>query len=210
MKAPALLPRDFYTRSALEVAPDLLGKILWRKSPQGVTAGRIVEVEAYMGAQDPASHAYRGPTPRTQVMFGEGGFAYVYFTYGNHYCMNVVTGPAGPASAVLIRALEPLQGIELMQKRRLRQELKDLCSGPGKLAQALDIDLRQNGADLCRARSELSVREGEAPSEIAHSPRIGITKATDLEWRFFVPGHPHVSAFKKFKAARKRKPTAKL
>jgi len=145
---PGKLPRRFYARPAVDVARDLLGTTLVRKSAQELLRGRIVEVEAYTGATDPGSHAYRGSTPRTAVMFGAPGHLYVYFTYGMHYCINVVTDVAGVAGAVLLRALEPLQGIEEMRRRRGNRGITELCNGPGKLCQAFDITREQNGLDL--------------------------------------------------------------
>jgi DNA-3-methyladenine glycosylase len=185
------LPRSFYVRPTLTVARELLGQVLWHRTPEGIAAGRIVEVEAYLGEDDPASHAFRGPRGRAEVMFREGGVAYVYFSYGVHWCANVVTGPAGTGGAVLMRALAPVRGIALMRRRRGRENLTDLASGPGKLAQALGIGAEQNGADLIA--SPLGVFEGAAPAEVGVSPRIGITKAADWPLRFFVPGDPHVS-----------------
>jgi DNA-3-methyladenine glycosylase len=185
------LPRAFYLRPTVEVARDLLGKQLVRRSPEGTAAGRIVEVEAYLGRDDPASHAFRGPTPRARIMYGRGGVAYVYFSYGTHWCMNVVTGPRGTAGAVLIRALEPAAGIDLMRARRGRAALFELCSGPGKLARALGITGADNGADL--VRSHLVLEDGPAPAEIAVSPRIGITRNAEAPLRFFDAASPHVS-----------------
>ncbi|HKY32461.1 MAG TPA: DNA-3-methyladenine glycosylase [Candidatus Polarisedimenticolia bacterium] len=187
-----LLPGDFYLRSALEVAPDLLGKLLCRRRRGVVTAGRIVEVEAYLGADDPASHAHRGPTPRNRAMFGPGGRAYVYFTYGNHYCMNVVTGPRGVGSGVLLRALEPTEGIETMRRRRGTPALEHLASGPGRLAQALAIDAACCGHDLGADPLWLE-DDGAAPPACLATPRIGIRKAADRLYRFIVPDSRFVS-----------------
>jgi len=185
------LPRAFYVRPTVEVARDLLGKTLVHRTPDGLASGRIVEVEAYLGEDDPASHAFRGPRGRAELMFREGGLAYVYFSYGVHYCMNVVTGPAGTGGAVLIRALEPLRGVALMRRRRAREPLTELASGPGKLAQALAIGPEQNGLSLLK--SSLSLQPGAAPASIAESPRIGITRAADWPLRFYDPASPHVS-----------------
>lgn len=185
------LPRSFYTRDPVTVARALLGQFLEHRTPEGVAAGRIVEVEAYLGEDDPASHAFRGAQGRAEVMFREGGIAYVYFSYGVHWCMNVVAGPAGVGGAVLLRAVEPVEGITLMQRRRGRDALTDLGSGPGKLAQALGIGRQQNGADLMR--SELRILEGPAAPDIAVSPRIGITKAADWPLRFYLADSPHIS-----------------
>lgn len=139
--------RNSFARPATEVAPDLLGWELVFANAAGEAGGIITETEAYMGADDPASHAFRGPSQRNQVMFGPPGYAYVYFTYGLHYCLNVVTGAAGEASAVLIRALEPTRGIELMQQRRGVKNLTNLTTGPAKLTQALGLDRALNGHD---------------------------------------------------------------
>ena len=185
------------------VAPWLLNKVLAR----GGRAGRIVEVEAYHGANDAASHAYRGLTPRTAVMFGPPGFLYVYFTYGMHWCANVVCGPEGEAAAVLIRALAPLRGLEEMRAARpaARSE-RDLCSGPAKLCQALGVTGADNGADLLagtgrRARAvpagATAVRlldDGTPPPRRpGRGTRIGIREATEKRWRFWVPDDPNVS-----------------
>ena len=192
MRRDGTIPdRSFYERSALEVAPELLGKILSHRGTDGLASGRIVEVEAYLGEKDPASHAYRGRTERNRAMFGPPGHAYVYFTYGNHFCMNVVTDREGIASAVLIRALEPLEGIELMTRRRGGRPLRELASGPGRLAQALGIDRALYGHDLTRA--PLWIRQdGEDPEWVA-TPRIGIREAADLPYRFVVAGSPFAS-----------------
>ena len=175
------------------VAPWLLNKVL----SVGDRAGRIVEVEAYHGANDAASHAYRGLTPRTAIMFGPAGFLYVYFTYGMHWCANVVCGPDGEAAAVLIRALAPLSGLEAMRAARpkARRDL-DLCNGPAKLCQALGISGADNGTDLLR-HAKVGVRlldDGTPPPRRpARGPRIGIREATGRRWRFWVPGEANVS-----------------
>ncbi|MDR7588034.1 MAG: DNA-3-methyladenine glycosylase [Armatimonadota bacterium] len=185
------LPRRFFARSTLQVARDLLGHLLVHETPEGVVAGRIVEVEAYRGPRDPASHAYRR-TPRSAIMWGRPGTAYVYFTYGNHYCVNVVTEPPGRAGAVLLRALEPVEGIELMRRRRGTDDVRLLASGPGRLTQALGITAAHNGADLTRPPLYVARgRTGQVP--VARSPRIGIRVATDRLWRYYIPGHPCVS-----------------
>ena len=186
-----ILPQSFYARPALEVAPDLLGKILCRRKRGAITSGRIVEVEAYLGEADPASHAYRGLTNRNRAMFGPPGRAYVYFTYGSHHCMNVVTGPEGVAMAVLIRALEPLDGISIMKRRRGRDRIVDLTSGPGKLTEALSIGADDYGRDL--TREPLWICEDGVRPEVARTPRIGISRAENLRFRFAVPGSPCLS-----------------
>jgi DNA-3-methyladenine glycosylase len=181
--------REFFDRSVHEVARDLIGCRL----AVGETAGLIVETEAYE-ASDPACHAYVGRTARNEVLFGPPGHAYVYFSYGIHSLLNFVTEPEGTASAVLIRALEPAEGIELMRERRGREKVEELCSGPGKLTEALGVDLSLNGADLFEPPFELSSPAGEwADAEVVTGPRIGITKAAELPWRYCVAGSRFVS-----------------
>jgi DNA-3-methyladenine glycosylase len=186
------LGRRFYARPTLEVAPDLLNKVL---VAPGV-AGRIVEVEAYRGLDDPGSHAFRGPTPRTEVMFGPPGRLYVYFTYGMHWCANVITEKSGTAGGVLIRALTPLRGHDAMRRRRpaARADV-DLCNGPAKLAQACGIDGRHDGGDLVTASVGVSIRDdGTAPPRRpARGVRIGLSAGNDLPWRFAVPDAAEVS-----------------
>ena len=183
------MKRAFFDRSVHEVARELIGYEL----AIGETAGVIVETEAYEAA-DPACHAYIGRTARNQVLFGPPGHAYVYLSYGIHSLLNFVTEPEGSASAVLIRAVEPLRGIELMRERRGQQAVEQLCSGPGKLAEALGVGLSLNGADLFERPFELSEPTKEwAGLEIVASPRIGITKAAELPWRYCVAGSRFVS-----------------
>lgn len=192
-KAPGrdgILPRNFYARETVAAARDLLGCILVHNAPDGPAAGRIVETEAYIQG-DPACHAFRGETPRNRVMFGPPGHAYVYFIYGMYYCFNTVTAPAGVGEAVLIRALEPLEGIPLMRRRRGRDRLKDLCSGPAKLVQALGIAREHNGADL--TRNPLFVLKGDAREKILAATRVGIREGADLPLRFYLEGNPFVS-----------------
>lgn len=179
-------PRRFFDRDPLAVAPDLLGKVL----STAAGAGRVVEVEAYRGEHDPASHAFRGRTPRNATMFGPPGHLYVYFTYGMHFCANVVCGPEGVAGAVLLRALAPFDG--------LANSSGASSSGPALLCRALGIDRSFDGADL--VTGDLGVRlldDGSAPAAIATSPRVGLSErvgfALDLPWRFFVEGDPNVS-----------------
>ncbi len=187
-----MLERAFYARDAREVAPELLHKVLVRDG----LAGRIVEVEAYAGSQDPASHAFRGPTPRNEVMFGPPGHLYVYFTYGMHFCANAVCGPEGEATAVLLRAVAPLRGQEIMRGRRLaaRRDV-DLGNGPAKLCEAFGIGRDANGADLVTGdRGLVIVDDGVAPPERpATSGRVGIRVAAERPWRWYVRGDPHVS-----------------
>lgn len=183
------------SRRALEVAPLLLNKVLRHATPAGPVAGRIVEVEAYEGADDPASHAFRGVTPRNRVMFGPAGRLYVYLSYGVHHCANIVCGPPGTASAVLVRALDPLVGLEQMQCRRAKaKRVTDLASGPGKLCQALGIDRSHDGWVLGAGTPISLVDDGVAPPrEPVARARVGISSATDRPWRFYVPGNPNVS-----------------
>lgn len=186
------LPRDFYAQPTLLVAEQLLGKLLVRLVGRGAIVGKIVEVEAYIGEDDPACHAARGPTRRNSVMYGEPGHAYVYFTYGMHHMLNFVTEPAGFPAAVLIRALEPVEGVELMRRWRKGRATRELTSGPAKLCQALRIDLSLNGADLCRP--PLYVEDsGTRPEKIIWAERIGIREGRDLLWRCYIAGNPFVS-----------------
>jgi DNA-3-methyladenine glycosylase len=181
--------RSFFDRSVHEVARELIGCEL----AVGMTAGMIVETEAYEAA-DPACHAYIGRTARNEVLFGPPGRVYVYLSYGIHSLLNFVTEPQGSASAVLVRALEPTQGIDLMRERRGRDQIEQLCSGPGKLTEALGVDLSLNGADLLAPPFELADPDSAWQEvEITASPRIGITKAADLPWRYCVSGSRFVS-----------------
>lgn len=186
------LARRFFARDALDVAPDLLNKVL----VSGSQRARIVEVEAYRGADDAASHGYRGPTPRTQVMFGPPGHLYVYFSYGMHWCANVVCGPTGECSAVLLRAVEPMVGIDEMYLRRPKaRRNRDLGSGPAKLCAALGIDGGDDATDLCARGAGLHLFDDGTPPPhpLVVTPRIGLTKATDLPWRFVDPDSMHLS-----------------
>jgi DNA-3-methyladenine glycosylase len=174
------------------VAPELLNKVL----VAGGVSGRIVEVEAYRGGDDPASHAFRGVTSRNAAMFGPPGHLYVYFTYGMHWCANVVCMPEGIAQAVLLRALAPMAGLEEMWLRRTRAKRdKDLCSGPARLCQALAIDGRLNGADLVGGAEGVQVIDDgrPPPSPPAYGARVGIRQAADRPWRWWVPADPNVS-----------------
>lgn len=191
---PRRLGRTFYARHVLEVARALLGRRLCFESPAGRVGGRIVEVEAYRGRHDPASHAHRGPTPRSGIMFGPPGHLYVYLSYGVHRCMNVVCEPEGGAAAVLIRALEPDTGIETMRGRRPGVPDERLMSGPGNLTRALGIDLSHNGLDLAGGPMWIEPGPSRRAGRIVAGPRIGITRATGRPWRFHVAGHPSVSA----------------
>jgi DNA-3-methyladenine glycosylase len=182
--------RDVLSGPVLEVAPRLLGAVL----RHGDVAVRLTEVEAYDGPADPGSHAYRGRTARNDVMFGPAGFLYVYFTYGMHHCCNVVTGPTGTPSAVLLRAGEVVAGVEVARSRRLRSTDRDLARGPARLCQALGIDLAQNGADLRSGAVTLEL--GEPVSTVSTGPRVGLRGAPDRPWRFWVAGDPTVSAYR--------------
>ena len=175
----------------MTVARALLGCLLVHESPEGQVVGRLVEVEAYVGARDPASHAYRR-TFRSEVMWGRPGIAYVYLSHGIHACMNVVTESLGRPGAVLLRALEPVDGVALMQRWRGIDALRDLARGPGRLTQAMGITLAHNRADLVAGPLCL-VRRDRPPGPIAPTPRIGISVATDRRWRFVVRGSPYLS-----------------
>jgi DNA-3-methyladenine glycosylase len=185
-----VLDRDFYARTAVEVARDCLGKIL----VHGKTAGRIVETEAYLGVDDRAAHAWRGLTDRTRVLFGPPGHAYVYFIYGMYECLNFVAEPEGQAGCVLIRALEPISGIATMRRRRpAAKRVEDLASGPGKLTLALGITRKQNGADLTKCALQVRRLSDEPAVEIMTTPRIGIAHCADWPLRFLIAGNRFVS-----------------
>ena len=188
-----LVPQSFYRRDPRVVAPQLLNKIL--VSADG-RSGRIVEVEAYCGAEDPAAHTYRGKTPRNATMFGPPGHMYVYFTYGMHWCANTVCADEGVGAGVLLRALQPLHGLELMRAvRPAAKRDRDLCSGPARLTQALGIIGTHDGIELFTGRAPFSiVSDGVAPPRnVAGTPRIGITRGIEHPWRWCVPGSDHVS-----------------
>ncbi len=188
-----VLPKEFYARETVQVAEDLLGKHLIRVKGKTRMAGMIVEVEAYRGSDDPASHAFRGLTPRNAPMFGEPGHAYVYFTYGNHHCLNVTTQASGTPGAVLIRAIEPLAGVSAM--RRLRPNVPDvaLTNGPGKLTKALGIDKSLNEVDMTKLGALFVKDAKNGQIEIMRSTRIGIRVGTERLWRFYVSGNQYVS-----------------
>jgi DNA-3-methyladenine glycosylase len=198
-----ILDRKFFGRPSTIVARDLIGKILVRKLSDRLSLrGIIVETEAYGGLKDPASHAFRGMTPRNEVMFGEPGFSYVYFTYGFHHCLNVVTGKKGNAQAVLIRALEPLNGTEIMRKNRnlsgaSKINFRNLTNGPGKICQALQIDRSLNKTDVTKRDSPLffedDLRQNHMKRKITRGPRIGIKVGTEKQWRFYDSSSIYVS-----------------
>lgn len=198
------LRRSFFNRDPREVCPELLGKIIVRKQGRKVLAGRIVEVEAYLGADDAAAHAAAGRTARNDVLFGPPGHAYIYFIYGVHYCLNISCMPEGDAGCVLIRALEPVAGIDEMAKARDMQDLdlksarnlQKLASGPGKLCEALGITRqRDNGKDMLSASSDLQVADdGFKTGKVAVTSRIGITKSADMPLRYLLADNPFVSA----------------
>ena len=198
-RVPRPLPRAFYDRRTLEVAEDLLGKVLVHRTPAGTAAGMIVETEAYIGEDDPACHAAPGPTPRNAPLYGPPGIAYVYLNYGIHYLVNAVTEAEGSPAAVLIRALEPLDGVALMRRRRAPDgrliEDEGLCRGPGNLTKALGITLTDNRLDLTSSRLVIEDR-GLSPGGVAWGPRIGIRVGVDRPWRCWVAGHPAVSGRK--------------
>ncbi len=191
---PKVLGRKFYSRKPTLVAKELIGKSLVRRLDDGrELEGVIVETEAYGGNRDPASHAYRGKTKRNEVMFGEAGHAYVYFTYGFHHCLNFVTGKKGAASAVLIRALEPTRGIETMAGFRKTAVPTEIASGPGKLCKALAIDRRLNGIDVTSSKSSIYVLNCYNKTVVKVSERIGITAGKGRKWRFFADENENVA-----------------
>lgn len=184
------LNRDFYSAPTLIVAREILGKHLVHHAGDGILSGKIVETEAYIGFDDQASHARFGYTPRNRLMFGPPGYAYIYFIYGMYYCLNVVTEPPGMPAALLIRALEPGDGLEAMLRRRGRE--KDLTNGPARLCMALGIDSSLNGIDLCGNRLWIEDR-GRKVRDIISSPRVGVSGGRDKNWRFHIKGNNWVS-----------------
>jgi DNA-3-methyladenine glycosylase len=202
-----ILPRDFYNRPTLTVAAELIGKVLVHETRRDVASGVIVEVEAYIGENDPACHAAPGPTPRNALLYGPPGMAYVYLNYGIHYLVNAVTEGEGAPAAVLIRALEPKEGVAVMRRRRAagrstrRAELavSDLCRGPGNVTKALGISIRQNGADLTASALRIE-DQGDPVPRVAWSRRIGINVGVDREWRVFALDSRAVSVRKRLKA----------
>jgi DNA-3-methyladenine glycosylase len=203
VKLGKLLRRSFFNRDPREVGPELLGKIVMRREGRKLRAGRIVEVEAYLGTDDLAAHAAAGRTARNSVLFGPPGHAYVYFIYGVHYCLNISCMPEGEAGCMLVRALEPIAGIEEMAKTRgmadldfsSARNLRLLASGPGKLCEALEITRpRDNGKDMLSPRSDLQlVEDGYEVGEVAVTARVGITKSADMPLRYLILGNRFVS-----------------
>ncbi|MFF7386841.1 DNA-3-methyladenine glycosylase [Streptomyces griseoluteus] len=195
------LPRDFFDRPVLEVAPDLLGRLVVRTTPDGPISLRLTEVEAYDGPNDPGSHAYRGRTPRNEVMFGPPGHVYVYFTYGMWHCMNLVCGPEGTASGVLLRAGEIVEGAELTRERRVSaRNDKELAKGPARLATALDVDRSLDGTDAC-ATGDTAIRvlagTPVPPEQVRSGPRTGVAGDGGVHpWRFWVADDPTVSPYR--------------
>jgi DNA-3-methyladenine glycosylase len=217
----AVLPRGFFAGHALEVAPRLQGCMLAHETGEGLVAVTLTEVEAYEGQADPASHAYRGRTSRNAVMFGEPGHAYVYFTYGMHFCVNLVCLPEGTASAVLLRAGRVTDGIRLATARRAAGPggarpvaEHDLARGPARLCQALGIGRSLDGADVCDPASPLQIRPPipagscQAAAHISQGPRVGISAAADRPWRFWLTGDPTVSPYRPHVPRTRRKPVS--
>jgi DNA-3-methyladenine glycosylase len=202
-----LLPREFFAGHSLQVAPGLLGCVLEHETADGLVAVRLTEVEAYEGAADPASHAYRGRTARNAVMFGPPGHAYVYFTYGMHFCVNMTCLPPGTASAILLRAGEVIEGVPLAAARRAGRRTglpavagRELARGPARLCQALGIDRAQDGADVCGPTSALRIRAApdgaDGPAPVSQGPRVGVSTAAERPWRFWLTGDPTVSVYR--------------
>ena len=188
------MPRSFYNRPVLEVARDLLGAVLVHDE----VAVRLSEVEAYAGGHDPASHAFRGKTARNEVMFGPPGHVYVYFTYGMHFCMNLVAGPDGHASAVLVRAGEVVAGADIVADRRPGARPRDFARGPARLTLSLGVDRALNGVDVTSGRSPLHVRRGTAVENevVRWGPRVGVSTAQEVPWRCWIDGDPTVSLYR--------------
>jgi DNA-3-methyladenine glycosylase len=204
-----LLPREFFAGHSLQVAPGLLGCVLEHETADGLVAVRLTEVEAYEGAADPASHAYRGRTARNAVMFGPPGHAYVYFTYGMHFCVNLTCLPPGTASAILLRAGEVIEGVPLAAARRTARRAgrpavpgRELARGPARLCQSLGIDRAQDGADVCDPTSALRIRAATGGAgrraAVSHGPRVGVSSAASRPWRFWLTGDPTVSVYRPY------------
>ena len=198
MKEPTPVKREFYNRDTIKVAKDILGKVIVRKTKQGNMAGRIVEVEAYkFGEHDKASHASKGCTSSNQAMFGENGFAYVYFTYGMYFMLNVVAKKkTDHAGALLIRGVEPINGVKHMIKNRKKKDDMNLTNGPGKLSQALQINKKLNNYDLTKKGKLFIVDSEKRTEKVLSSGRIGISRDVEKEWRFYLDGNAYVSKYK--------------
>lgn len=194
-----VVSRSFFARPAAEVAPELLGCLLVRDGTEGRRVLRITEVEAYAGPLDPASHGYRGITPRNAVMFGPPGFLYVYFTYGMHFCINFVCSPEGECSAVLIRAGEIVEGVDLARVAREGSSDRDLARGPARLTKALGLGREDNGRDLCDGGPLTVMERDSADIVVASGPRVGVSSAAEVPWRFWIEGDRTVSAYKAHK-----------
>jgi len=195
------LPRSFYLQPTLTIAKELLGKYLIRKIRNQTLIGKIVEVEAYLGENDPASHAFNGRTRRNDVMFWRGGHLYVYFTYGMHFCANIVSEEEGKGRAALLRAVEPIEGIEIMKRFRKMKRRKgesaakvNVTNGPAKLCEAFNIKREQNGTDLLGQDIYITQGENIPRSKIISSERIGITNGSEKKWRFYIKGNPFISS----------------
>jgi DNA-3-methyladenine glycosylase len=211
---PGLLPRDFFDRPSVAVAPELLGCLISHETAAGPVTVRLTEVEAYEGEADAASHAFRGRTARNAVMYGPPGHAYVYFTYGMHFCVNLVCQPGGHASAVLLRAGQVVAGVPLAAARRSGRRRSgavpretDLARGPALLCEALGIDRSHDGADVCAPASPLRVLAPVAPVPgpgVSSGPRVGVSRAADVAWRFWITGDPAVSAYRAYAPRRAR------
>jgi len=203
--AGSTLPRGLFDDVSTDVAPALLGCVIEHQTAEGVVAIRLTEVEAYRGELDPASHAFRGQTKRNSVMYGEPGHVYVYFTYGMHFCANLVCEPAGTASAVLLRAGEVVDGVELATMRRRGAVARDLARGPARLVVALGLGRDDNGRDACDPASTLRIRAGERVPHrlVREGPRVGVAAAAEVAWRFWLDGEPTVSSYRPHLARRR-------
>jgi DNA-3-methyladenine glycosylase len=191
-----ILERAFFDRPAAVVAPDLLGCVIEHETAEGLVAVRLTEVEAYQGDLDPGSHAYRGLTPRNSIMFGEPGYVYVYFTYGMHFCMNLVCDEVGTAAAVLLRAGEVVEGVELASRRR-GSPVRDLARGPARLAVALGVGRAEYGLDACEPRGALRARPADGrQGRVLAGPRVGLSAGAETPWRFWLDGDPTVSPYR--------------
>ncbi|MGI6678663.1 MAG: DNA-3-methyladenine glycosylase [Dehalobacterium sp.] len=188
-----MLEKDFFYRETPLVAQDLLGKILATQIDDTIVSGIVVETEAYLGQNDPGSHSNRGKTKRNSVMFGPAGYSYIYQIYGVHFCYNVTTDKDNVPAAVLIRALEPLTGIDIIRKNRKRESRKDLCSGPAKLVQALGITKSMNGTSAVDGPVRFFDKQSTVPFNIIQTTRIGLTQGADLKLRYYIENNPYVS-----------------